>query len=70
MIIIDRELNCVVVDGNNRGRQKNRREQLAGKGAETGKGKEKREADIAVGLFGVYLNGMSDARSVLFSPAA
>lgn len=27
MMIIDRELNCVVMDGDNRGRQKNRREQ-------------------------------------------
>ncbi|TNH67745.1 hypothetical protein CF105_19865 [Aeromonas veronii] len=70
MMIIDRELNCVVVDGDNRGWQKNRREQLAGKLAETGKGKHKKEADIAVGLSGVYLNGMSGARSILFSPTA
>lgn len=30
----------------------------------------KREAVIAVGLSGVYLNGMSGARSILFSPTA
>ncbi len=43
---------------------------MGGEGAETSKGKQKREADIAVGLLGVYLNGMSGARSILFSPAA
>ncbi len=43
---------------------------MSGKGAETGKGKQKREADIAVGLSGVYLNGISGARSILFSPTA
>lgn len=44
---------------------------MSGKGADTGKGKhKKREADIAVGLFVVYLNGMSGARSILFSPTA
>ncbi|BEE14082.1 hypothetical protein VAWG004_25850 [Aeromonas veronii] len=41
-----------------------------GRGQKAARESIKREADIAVGLFGVYLNGMSGARSILFSPTA
>jgi hypothetical protein len=70
MMIIDRELNCVVTDGNNRGRQKKGGSNERGRGQKAARESIKREADIAVGLFVVYLNGMSGARSILFSPTA
>lgn len=43
---------------------------MSGEGGRKRQGKHKREADIAVGISGVYLNGMSGARSILFSPTA